>query len=252
MTQRRLYQSIAEDLKNKIAEGEYPVGSKLPPERVIAQDFGISRTVVREAVIMLEIEGIVSVRKGSGIQVISTNTIQMDSGNSRTETALRLLLSEMEKAGPFEMLQARQMVECMIVELAAKNITNEDIAELEAIQLRAQHEDRARDSSWDRDFHIRLAEATGNSVLTVLVQLMWEGRSENPLWKNLHSHIEEKDLNSWCAEHQLIMDALIARDPASARKAMWAHIESTKEALYNASSALDDMYDEDPVASGAI
>ncbi|OKL43800.1 FCD domain-containing protein [Pseudovibrio exalbescens] len=252
MTQRRLYQSIAEDLKNKIAEGEYPVGSKLPPERVIAQDFGISRTVVREAVIMLEIEGIVSVRKGSGIQVISTNTIQMDSGNSRTETALRLLLSEMEKAGPFEMLQARQMVECMIVELAAKNITNEDIAELEAIQLRAQHEDRARDSSWDRDFHIRLAEATGNSVLAVLVQLMWEGRSENPLWKNLHSHIEEKDLNSWCAEHQLIMDALIARDPASARKAMWAHIESTKEALYNASSALGDMYDEDPVASGAI
>ncbi|MEO3956912.1 GntR family transcriptional regulator, partial [Chromobacterium piscinae] len=69
---RRLYQQLASDLKSRIETGIYPVGDKLPAERLIAEEMNVSRTVVREAIIMLEVEGYVEVRKGSGIHVIAS------------------------------------------------------------------------------------------------------------------------------------------------------------------------------------
>lgn len=68
---RRLYQQLAADLKERIEQGVYLVGDKLPAERFIADEKNVSRTVVREAIIMLEVEGYVEVRKGSGIHVVS-------------------------------------------------------------------------------------------------------------------------------------------------------------------------------------
>ena len=68
---RRLYQQLAADLKERIEQGVYLVGDKLPAERFIADEKNVSRTVVREAIIMLEVEGYVEVRKGSGIHVVA-------------------------------------------------------------------------------------------------------------------------------------------------------------------------------------
>lgn len=70
---RRLYQQLAAELKARIEQGVYLVGDKLPAERFIADEKSVSRTVVREAIIMLEVEGYVEVRKGSGIHVISNH-----------------------------------------------------------------------------------------------------------------------------------------------------------------------------------
>ncbi|SDQ15526.1 FCD domain-containing protein [Pseudovibrio sp. Tun.PSC04-5.I4] len=236
----RLYQSIGETLKSRIASGEYPVGGKLPPERVIGQELGISRTVVREAIIMLEIEGIVSVRKGSGIHIIADHSSSAKPVTGEAEKALRHLIEGLQETGPFEMLEARQQVECLIVELAAVYATPEDLEALKDIQKSAASEDQARDSEWDKEFHIQLARSSGNPVLTLLVEFLWHGRKKNPLWMNLHKHIEVKDLNSWYKEHQEIVEAIGARNPKRAYNAMWNHIESTKNALYNASSALDE------------
>ena len=72
---RRLYQQLAADLKERIEQGVYLVGDKLPAERFIADEKNVSRTVVREAIIMLEVEGYVEVRKGSGIHVVSSRAI---------------------------------------------------------------------------------------------------------------------------------------------------------------------------------
>jgi len=72
---RRLYQQLAADLKERIEQGVYLVGDKLPAERFIADEKNVSRTVVREAIIMLEVEGYVEVRKGSGIHVVSNRVI---------------------------------------------------------------------------------------------------------------------------------------------------------------------------------
>lgn len=70
---RRLYQQLAADLKERIEQGVYLVGDKLPAERFIADEKNVSRTVVREAIIMLEVEGYVEVRKGSGSTSFPTN-----------------------------------------------------------------------------------------------------------------------------------------------------------------------------------
>ncbi|STP69983.1 DNA-binding transcriptional repressor ExuR [Escherichia coli] len=77
---RRLYQQLAADLKERIEQGVYLVGDKLPAERFIADEKNVSRTVVREAIIMLEVEGYVEVRKGSGIHVVSNQPRHQQGG----------------------------------------------------------------------------------------------------------------------------------------------------------------------------
>ena len=103
---RRLYRQIAEQLRGLIGSGEYPVGSRLPPERDLALQLGVSRPSVREALIALEVEGLVEVRMGSGIYVIARRA---GATAARVEPEL----------SPFEIIRARQLIECELAALAA-------------------------------------------------------------------------------------------------------------------------------------
>lgn len=148
---RRLYQQLAADLKERIEQGVYLVGDKLPAERFIADEKNVSRTVVREAIIMLEVEGYVEVRKGSGIHVVSNQPRHQQAADNNMEFA---------NYGPFELLQARQLIESNIAEFAATQVTKQDIMKLMAIQEQARGEQCFRDSEWDLQFHIQVALAT--------------------------------------------------------------------------------------------
>ena len=223
----RLYQQVAALVKERIENDEYPVGTKLPAERLLADEMKVSRTVIREAIIMLEVEGYVDVRKGSGIHVINNR-----SNNSvNTETGL-----EFSRCGPFELLQARQLIESHIAEFAASQATKEDILKLVDIQKHARKEDRFRDSTWDLAFHMQVAASTHNSAMVVIVEQMWSQRLRNPYWLKLHEHIDNRSIESWCDEHDQILQALARRDPKGARQAMWQHLENTKKMLFNATS----------------
>lgn len=68
--EKKQYQEIGHDLRQQIIDGHYPVGSRLPPERNIAETWGVSRTIVREALLMLELEGTVDIRQSSGVYVM--------------------------------------------------------------------------------------------------------------------------------------------------------------------------------------
>lgn len=85
---RRLYQQLAADLKERIEQGVYLVGDKLPAERFIADEKNVSRTVVREAIIMLEVEGYVEVRKGSGIHVVSNQPRHQQAADNKITVRL--------------------------------------------------------------------------------------------------------------------------------------------------------------------
>lgn len=241
---RRLYQQLAATLKKRIETGQYPVGDKLPAERLISEEMNVSRTVVREAIIMLEVEGFVEVRKGSGIHVMS---------NQQRHLVVTDNSSEFGTAGPFELLQARQLIESNIAEFAATQVTRQDIMQLMEIQEYARQEDRFRDSEWDLKFHIQVAQATQNSALAVIVEKMWSQRLHNPYWRKLHEHIDDRSIESWCEEHDVILKALIRRDPYAAKLAMWQHLENTKQMLFRATS--DDfefnvdryLYSDNPV-----
>ncbi|VEA70275.1 L-lactate utilization operon repressor [Serratia rubidaea] len=224
---RRLYQQLAAELKQRIEGGVYPVGDKLPAERYIAEEMNVSRTVVREAIIMLEVEGYVEVRKGSGIHVISNQQKHLVVPGDSIEFA---------SVGPFELLQARQLIESNIAEFAATQVTKQDIVQLMEIQENARREDRFRDSQWDLKFHVQIALATQNTAMATIVEKMWSQRVHNPYWIKLHEHIDDRSIDSWCDDHDQILKALMRKDPAAAKLAMWQHLENTKQMLFNATT----------------
>lgn len=236
---KRLYQKVAAELKQRIANQEYAIGDRLPAERLIAEEMNVSRTVVREAIIMLEVEGLVDVRKGSGIHVVG-----MEPRTQVIETEADDEDDEFLTAGPFELLQARQLLESNIAEFAATQVTKQDIIALQAIQETARKEDRARDSQWDKQFHIQVAKATQNSVLVTLVEKLWQHRDKNPYWRKLHEHIDDKAMESWCEDHEQILRALMRKDPKAAKLAMWQHLENTKQMLFQATTFDDDVVDD--------
>ncbi|WP_108652731.1 FCD domain-containing protein [Dongshaea marina] len=216
---KRLYQQIGLELYQELARGLYPVGSRLPPERDIAERFGVSRTVVREALIMLELEQLIEVRKGSGVYVLA----EPSSGKVKR--------SDFDP-GPFEMLQARQLLEANVSEFAAAQVTKNDINQMRELLERAKQ--ALRDGVYqdavdaDGEFHILIAKATQNTVLEQLVRELWEMREDSRMWVRLHDHFEEKDYWHTIEEHELILQALQRKDPAKAKHAMWQHLENVK------------------------
>lgn len=115
-------------IRDLIVQTPYRPGERLPPEREIAERLNVTRTVVREALIMLEIKGLVEVRRGAGIYVLDS------ADNNEMEGAD---VNHCNDAGPFELLQARQLLESNIAEFAALQATREDIIKMrQALQLK--------------------------------------------------------------------------------------------------------------------
>lgn len=243
----KLYQKIANRFKTDIANGVYQVGDMLPAERLIAEQMEVSRTVIREAMIMLEVEGYVEVRKGSGIRVINTTIEAPAAEASATLSDASFMLT----CGPFELLQARQLFESNIAEFAATQATKQDLVALMKIQEQAKSDDYSRDSYWDSEFHIQLARCTQNSAVVHVAEMLCKHRENNPYWKKLHEHIEDNKIRSWCSEHDEIVKALIKRDPQAARQAVWQHIENTKQMLFDGSSDDYDrfLFAESPIST---
>src|SRR5664279_116313 len=112
---RRLYRQIADQIRTLIRSGEFPAGSRLPPERDLAKQLGVSRPSVREALIALEVEGLVEVRIGSGIYVLGPSRRVAVPGAAANDGGSEAT------AGPFELLRARYVVEGECAALAAKS-----------------------------------------------------------------------------------------------------------------------------------
>jgi GntR family transcriptional regulator, transcriptional repressor for pyruvate dehydrogenase complex len=216
---RRLYRQIAEQLRVLIRAGEFPVGSRMPTERDLAAQLGVSRPSVREALIALEVQGLVEVRMGSGIYV----TAREAAPSARdVESAL----------GPFEIIRARQLVEGELAAVAASCdgaggvalALEEAVREMEADIAQGRMPIRG-----DRLFHARIAEASDNSALVRVVTELFDERS-NPLFERLGSHFEGE--HSWLAavnEHRSVIRAIAARDPDRAREAMHEHLERSHD-----------------------
>lgn len=217
---KRQYREVGEFIKEELASGKYALGSRLPPERDIAEQVGVGRSVVREALIMLEIEGFVEVKKGSGIYVIA---IPSELNFSPNDTVM----------GPFELLQARQLLESNIAEFAAIQVTPSDIQKMRAA-LEAERRDveSGEGEEGDMNFHLAIAEATHNNMLVALWRQSWVSRENNPMWQHLHDRIATTEYRKeWLNDHVAILSAMQKKDPAAAKLAMWTHLENVKQRL---------------------
>jgi DNA-binding FadR family transcriptional regulator len=219
---RRLYRQIADQIRNLIRSHEFAAGSRLPPERDLARQLGVSRPSVREALIALEVEGLVEVKIGSGIYVLGAR----DNGEPATEVQAAV--------GPFELLRARSVVESECAALAAKSATRAQVAAIaEAMQQmeRVANDEKRQPLSDDRLFHLRIAEATGNGALVAVVKMLWEERM-GPLFTQLEHHYDNPI--QWAkaiAEHKAVLAAIAGHDAAGARAAMQKHLDKAYKRL---------------------
>ena len=214
---RRLYRQIAAQLSALIASGEFAVGQRLPPERELALQLGVSRPSLREAVIALELEGMVEVRIGSGIWVTSASLRGDRAATPRPDA---------DGEGPFELLHARSLIEGEIAAVAARDATPDDLAAIRgALDAMEQLDRQGNDPDpADRDFHIRIAASTGNSVLHAMVEELWD-RGRGAMWRKMAHHFDTPELRAaTLADHRAILAALESHNPSAARHALRAHL----------------------------
>ncbi|WP_242126536.1 FadR/GntR family transcriptional regulator [Sphingobium sp. Sx8-8] len=214
----RLYEKVAASLAGRISSGEYRIGGRLPSERELATSFEVSRPTVREAIIALELDGFVEVRKGAGVYVVSH--VPRNGVRSATDV------------GPFEHLDARRAIEGEACALAAARITDAQIRDLEAI-LRVMHAGTDFDSAEaaDRDFHLGIAEATGNSVIIDVVNQLWQARERSPQYQLLAQKAHEAKIGPVIEEHRRILDALKRKDGEGARAVMRDHLSRVMDTM---------------------
>lgn len=214
----RLYQDLARSLIGELAEGRWPVGTRLPAERELAAGYGVSRPTVREAIIALEVQGLVEVRIGSGAWVLRLPGNEDQPGFAVTA---------------FELTEARLLFEGEAAALAAAQITDEELAAIEHHLVAIAAENLAPEGTdkADRAFHLAIARATRNQAVFDTVERLWALRYTSPEAALLHEKARTANVKPVVAEHTAVFEALKARDPAAARQAMRAHLTAVLDGL---------------------
>jgi GntR family hexuronate regulon transcriptional repressor len=214
MTNKRLYHTIADQIKDLIKEGALPPGSRLPGERELAQRFNVSRVTVREAEIVLQALGYLRIKTGSGAYVLD-----------RSEKHSQGL----PNVSAFELTEARLLFESEAAALAARNITEETLVHLDELIEEMSSEDpqdRQASQQADQKFHLAIAAASGNSAVQHIVETLWRMRTELPEVREVHAAIcSDEAAKIRCAEHTEVLNALRNHDSTAARKAMQEHFK---------------------------
>lgn len=214
----RLYQDLARSLLEELASGRYPEGARLPAERELAIRYNVSRPTVREAIIALEVQGLVEVKVGSGAYV-------------------RRLPGKEDLPGfnisAFELTEARLMFEGEAAALAATQMTDEDLAEIERLveEIANENNDPRGTEQADRAFHLAIARATRNGAIHDAIERLWDLRATSPEAALLHEKARTANIKPVVDEHAMILKALRARDPGAARAAMRNHLSQVIDSL---------------------
>ncbi len=213
----RASSAIADQIRTAIVGGRLQQGERLPPERELATQFGVSRVTVRDALRALEATGLVEIRVGARGGAF----VRAPSGSLVAQAMSDMML--MSAAGPADVVEARLIVELGTVTLACARATDEDLDALRELDERARRELKAgsytRELSWE--FHALLAEAAHNHAITGLTQSFRSTLSMHPV------RVREPRKRSFAAtveEHGRILEAVERRDAQTARRELGAHL----------------------------
>lgn len=221
MKNRRMFWQIAEKIQSLIESGLYPPGSRLPPERELAESFNVSRPTIREAIIALEVLQLVEVKTSSGVYVLDKPKNNHD--------------APAEKISAFELTQARALVEGEAAALAALSISDEELKAL-AATLDAMESGIEAEKA-DREFHIIISKATRNKAILLAVNNFWSLRDSQPQITQAYSNVCSQSDRDRLEEHTKIYQSLKERNSQAARAAMHAHFNRLINALFEASEA---------------
>jgi len=218
---------VARQLTTLIAGGTFAAGSRLPPERQLAESLGVGRSAVREALAALEILGLVQVRPGSGTYIRYSMTELLP-----TTRSWGLMLTADHTT---ELSEVRAGLEVQAAVLAAGR---SDYATLTALRadlaaMEAATDDLPAFIEADAAFHQHLAQAAGNAVMGDLLRTI---RSLLRVWSERRLQTGEQALTA-CREHRAVLEAVVAADPAAAAEAMSNHMRTAGRRVGQAGDA---------------
>ena len=217
---------IVDQILDLVKGGHFLPGSQLPPERELADELGVARASLREALSALQLMGLVETRPGQGTFVCA------EAPSTLLRFDASLLCQDLES--PFAILQARKLVEPPIAALAATQRTNGSLQRLREIEELAESDPHSRylSSEGDRRFHLGIAEATGNPVLVSMMSIVHELMGQK-LWLSLrHATAATPEvLQQYAREHRCICEAIEARDPKAAATRVREHLSSVESLM---------------------
>jgi GntR family transcriptional repressor for pyruvate dehydrogenase complex len=216
----RLYEQIVQQIEESVLKGTLKPGDQLPAERELAQQLGVSRTAVREAVKTLREKGLVEAYSGRG-------TFITDGTSQAARQSFDLMVKIGQQEGSPHLAELRLILEPGIAALAAVRVEEEDLEamrEAVAVMDRAQRDPEAYIEA-DLDFHLALAEAAANPlILSLIDSIVGLLREQRIRIFNVEGGPQRGQIH-----HKRILDAMERRDPEMARNAMRAHLEQVRE-----------------------
>lgn len=219
--QGKLADVIAAQIRGEIRNGSLSIGDRLPTERELIEQLGVSRATVREALMLLEVDGFIQVRSGRhGGAYVTSPRIE------RLATILDVILA-VEQTTTEQLLEARALMEPLAVRLASHRATDDDLERIEASIARteAHIDDPEIVAKEAARFHVLVAESSHNGVisaLTATTQQLIYSRAFEAFGTNTQATIKA---------HRLILDAIRARDPETAVRRMTRHVDAFRNVL---------------------
>jgi len=217
----RIYEEVASQIQRLISEGRLRPGDHLPPERELAERFGVSRTSVRDAIRVLELMGLLEPRQGEGTVVRDLSPDSLVNPLASLLVRNRTLLADL--------LDVRKMIEPALAARAAVHASGDELARLEQIFLRQHDKVQQGELAIDEDseFHYAIATAARNRVilrvLDVLMDLLRESRERS---LQVAGRLQRS-----LAGHRRILDAIRRRDADAAEVAMRQHLQEIEDVL---------------------
>ncbi|MGV9798642.1 FadR/GntR family transcriptional regulator [Mycobacterium sp. NPDC003449] len=213
IVRRNAAETVFEDLCSAIEKGELPVGVKLPPEAALAERYGVSRSVIREALRSCQTLGLTETKTGSGTVVVSAHAAAPHYGRFSAR----------------DLVEARPYIEVPAAGWAARRRSDAQLSELTGIVERMEAEvEPARWVRLDTEFHLGIARASGNEVFATVVAAIRGALSMQSRMLNASIHERRSASNR---EHRRILDAIASGDFADASDAMRQHLDRVKDAV---------------------
>jgi GntR family transcriptional repressor for pyruvate dehydrogenase complex len=217
----RLYLQIANKLALLIKNEKLAVGKRLPAERDLSSKFDVSRQTIREALIALEISGLVEIKPGSGVYVLKSDKIKSS------------LITE-DAPGPLEIMEARKVLESQATGLAANRISNEELLQLrnflEQIDNLLSQGLFDEAEVFDRKFHLLIAQSSRNSAISTMIEWLWDQRDSSEVSRVFAKKIRNYGINSNSKAHFNILESLSRRDATGSELAMKVHLDEVANA----------------------
>ena len=213
IVRRNAAETVFEDLCSAIENGDLPVGVKLPPEAALAERYGVSRSVIREALRSCQTLGLTETKTGSGTVVISAHAATPHYGRFSAR----------------DLVEARPYIEVPAAGWAARRRSDDELSRLTMIVEKMESEvDPARWVRLDTEFHLGIAKASGNEVFATVVAAIRSALSMQSRMLNASIHERRSASN---VEHRRILDAIASGDFADASDAMRQHLDRVEDAV---------------------